>query len=324
MKTIRNFQPCAALILFICGFSFAFGQSASPFNVTVTESSAGGCSNPPCIYNLYFNTDFSEFCLPDGVGGGEGASVVNASFSFTVLSATSQSGDSHPEGVQGEGTPIVHGDQLYRISGQVFGIDNYGNEIPTQLANSSVSNTLTAYGSSGIFNPQGELTLSINMDFIDNGYCYYIFRFDIFEVLLIGQIPNFIYNMEDIVLNNCNCAPDGRQTGGTGETGQVWVRDGRKTANLNSLDLNLFPNPLIGDQLLIEFNGEESLQSTSSETEINVLNLHGQMLKATRLNTSQQQGKISQKLNLQGIAPGIYFLEVKNERFREVKRFIVK
>ena len=78
---------------------------------------------------------------------------------------------------------------------------------------------------------------------------------------------------------------------------------------INTYTFNLFPNPA---------NKELNITSSSIDNLISIYNLKGELVKQTFFHNNNY------RLNINNLSSGIYVVEVKNNKFRNFQKFIIK
>jgi len=303
MKTIRIYQSLTVLILFLCGCLSALGQSSSSFNVTVTESSAGDCKGPPCLLALEWPNDFSNNCLSDGVAA-EGIEVItDADFDFTFQVPIAYS---------------VINTNNFHITGRVYGRDANHQLIPLELSTPSPITTYTGIGSMGSINSNNELSLDINLDFIDPGYCDIYFRFTVYQVVPLGTDVEVEFELQDLYIQKCSCGGANRQNGGIGDS-----RNGRgRTSSVGATSLSIFPNPINSDALVVEADFSSSNRHKNDPAEISIFTLQGQEVLTEKNISVSSTGKLSRRLDVSNLAPGIYMLELRSGSYKQIRKIV--
>ena len=150
-------------------------------------------------------------------------------------------------------------------------------------------------------NTSGEtiITLEPNEDFPN---CDYSLTLGSNEYLNATEIMVTLeaYEIKDIEINVFNCEELNKEN--------VFIPE--------KLDVQIFPNPFNGNGT-IKYNIINTL-----ETKMNIYNIEGKKV-LIETKSNQRDGKKQININSNNLNSGIYFIEIKNKKRREIKKFTI-
>lgn len=285
MKTfVRKTQPWFTLMILLC-VSFSFSFSQSNFVVTVTESSAGACKNPPCV-ELMPNLE--------NVGGANDDCFEVTNIEYGLIQANFDLVLDLPE-VMNHLQPSAH-DQFV-LTGQVYMYQNFSWQ-PVYLLMPSLSGGLvpvpgnTSFSNVTTLNANNLLNFNIGFSFLDPGACNYYVQFTLRDWTS-GQS----FALQPLHILNCDCGDEGR------------YRIGNSELEIEKLDIH--PNPLTEDFLVVESQLSHFADAKLNPARISILNLQGQEVFVQEDVRYDQMGKMREKLSLANLSAGIYILQLK-------------
>lgn len=320
MKTIRNFQPWAALFLLLCGSLSGFGQAAPNFNVTVTETTASGCGECEPMQlesQIIINTNPHEPntiidpCLNSGTGF---LSIIPTSFDVNLdLSELELEEDMSV---------------TYQVSAKVYYPDDNAssgytsiqvrdNANPPSLGIGSMFSYIS-YGTTATLSPEDEnpiLTFHIDIDLIDPGVNtnnFFFFEF-IFTEGIITQngFQPFVHGKRYspyLKVPRCIIGPNNN-------------RDGLENP-FSEGSINLYPNPSTNSNVIVEAQIPTIGNLTPKAAQVDLYNLQGQRIMSLENSLLDSTGKLSQKINIEHLAKGVYFLEVSSGSYHASSKLI--